>query len=107
MRSCSASLPATPLTDDWFHQQTEDAGLSITIDLLLNLSYFVFLGAIIPWDSYNVPQLGIIPWRLVVGTLMIFVFRRVPVVLAFACMIPDIKSFREALFYGHFGPIGP
>jgi NhaP-type Na+/H+ or K+/H+ antiporter len=93
--------------DDWFHRQTEDAGLSITIDLLLNLSYFVFLGAIIPWDSYNVPQLGIIPWRLVVGTLMLFVFRRIPVVLAFARMIPDIKSFREALFYGHFGPIGP
>lgn len=22
-------------------------------------------------------------------------------------MIPEIKSFREALFYGHFGPIGP
>jgi len=93
--------------DDWFHRQTEDAGLSITIDLLLNLSYFVFLGAIIPWDSYNVPQLGIIPWRLVVGTIMMFVFRRVPVVLVFARMIPDIKSFREALFYGHFGPIGP
>jgi NhaP-type Na+/H+ or K+/H+ antiporter len=93
--------------DDWFHRQTEDAGLSITIDLLLNLSYFVFLGAIIPWSSYNVPQLDIVPWRLIVGTLIIFVFRRVPVVLAFARMIPDIKSFREALFYGHFGPIGP
>jgi NhaP-type Na+/H+ or K+/H+ antiporter len=93
--------------DDWFLEQTEDAGLSITIDLLLNLSYFVFLGAIIPWKSFDVPQLGIIPWRLVVGTLMIFVLRRVPVVLAFARTIPEIKSFREALFYGHFGPIGP
>jgi NhaP-type Na+/H+ or K+/H+ antiporter len=93
--------------DDGCHRQTEDAGLYITIDLLLNLSYFVFLGAIIPWNSYNVPQLSIVPWRLVVGTLMIFVFRRVPVVLVFARMIPDIKSFREALFYGHFGPIGP
>ena len=93
--------------DDWFQEQTEDAGLSITIDLLLNLSYFVFLGAIIPWDSYNVPEMGIIPWRLVVGTLMIFIARRVPIVLVFSRMIPDIKSFREALFYGHFGPIGP
>jgi NhaP-type Na+/H+ or K+/H+ antiporter len=93
--------------DDWFQEQTEDAGLSITIDLLLNLSYFVFLGAIIPWKSFDVPQLGITPWRLVVGTLMIFVLRRVPVVLAFARTIPEIKSFREALFYGHFGPIGP
>jgi Alkali metal cation/H+ antiporter Nha1 C terminus/Sodium/hydrogen exchanger family len=93
--------------NDWLHRQTEDAGLSITIDLLLNLPYFVFLGAVIPWNSYNVPQLGIVPWRLIVGTLMIFIFRRVLVVLAFARMIPDIKSFREALFYGHFGPIGP
>jgi NhaP-type Na+/H+ or K+/H+ antiporter len=93
--------------DDWFQRQTEDAGLSITIDLLLNLSYFVFLGAIIPWQSFNVPQLGIVPWCLVAGTLMIFLLRRIPVVLAFARMIPEIKSFREALFYGHFGPIGP
>jgi sodium/hydrogen antiporter len=94
--------------DDWFQRQTEDAGLSITIDLLLNLSYFVFLGVIIPWNSFNTPHLGIIPWRLLlVGTLMIFVLRRVPVVLALARMIPDIKSMREALFYGHFGPIGP
>lgn len=93
--------------DDWFQRQTEDAGLSITIDMLLNLSYFVFLGAIIPWQSFNVPQLGIVPWRLVAGTLMIFLLRRIPVVLAFARRIPEIKSFREALFYGHFGPIGP
>ena len=53
------------------------------------------------------PRLGIVPLRLIAGTIMVLFLRQVPVVLAFARMIPEFKSFREALFYGHFGPIGP
>lgn len=92
--------------DGWFSQQTEDSHVSNVIDLLLNLAFFVYFGSIIPWSSYNRPDWGITPWRLVVISVMVILFRRIPIMLALKPVIPDIKTWREALFAGHFGPIG-
>ncbi|MCJ1433204.1 hypothetical protein MMC27_002563 [Xylographa pallens] len=92
--------------DGWFTQKTEESHVSNVIDLLLNLAYFVFLGSIIPWQQYNAPELGLTPWRLVVIALMVIFFRRIPIMLALKPLVPDIKNWREALFAGHFGPIG-
>lgn len=92
--------------DGWFTQKTEESHVSNVIDLLLNLAYFVYLGAIIPWEQYNAPQIGLTPWRLVVIAIFVIFFRRIPVMMALKPLIPDIKSWREALFAGHFGPIG-
>lgn len=92
--------------DGWFTQQTEDSHVSNVIDLLLNLAYFIYLGAVIPWDQFNNPALGLVPWRLVVLAIFVILFRRIPVMLALNPLIPDIKNWREALFAGHFGPIG-
>lgn len=92
--------------DGWFTQKTEESHVSNVIDLLLNLTYFVFLGAIIPWAQFNSPEIGLVPWRLVVIALMVILFRRIPIMLALKPIIPDVKSWREALFAGYFGPIG-
>lgn len=92
--------------DGWFTQKTEESHVSNVIDLLLNLAYFVYLGAIIPWSQYNAPEFGITPWRLVVIAILVLFFRRIPIMLALKPFIPDIKTWREALFAGHFGPIG-
>ena len=92
--------------DGWFTQKTKESHVSDVIDLLLNLAYFVFLGAIIPWAQYNSPELGLTPWRLVVIALMVIFFRRIPIMLALKPLVPDITNWREALFAGHFGPIG-
>ncbi|KAL8934317.1 MAG: hypothetical protein Q9211_005295 [Gyalolechia sp. 1 TL-2023] len=92
--------------DGWFTQKTEESHVSNVIDLLLNLAYFVYLGAIIPWDQYNNPIIGLTPWRLVVISICVLLFRRIPVMLALKPLIPDVKTWREALFAGHFGPIG-
>lgn len=92
--------------DGWFTQKTEESHVSNVIDLLLNLAYFVYLGAIIPWEQYNAPEFGLTPWRLVVIAIFVIFFRRIPVMMALKPVIPDIKSWREALFAGHFGPIG-
>lgn len=92
--------------DGWFTQKTEESHVSNVIDLLLNLAYFVFLGAIIPWQQFNAPEFGITPWRLVVIAVLVIFFRRIPIMLALKPLVPDIKSWREALFAGHFGPIG-
>ncbi|MCJ1298960.1 hypothetical protein MMC08_001751 [Hypocenomyce scalaris] len=92
--------------DGWFTQKTEESHVSNVLDLLLNLAYFVFLGAIIPWQQYNAPELGITPWRLVVIAIFVVLFRRIPIMMALKPVIPDVRTWREALFAGHFGPIG-
>jgi Na(+)/H(+) antiporter len=92
--------------DGWFSQKTEESHVSNVIDLLINLAYFVYLGTIIPWEQYNNAALGLTPWRLVVIALFVIFFRRIPIMMALKPLIPDIKTWREALFAGHFGPIG-
>jgi Na(+)/H(+) antiporter len=92
--------------DGWFQEKTEESHVSNVIDLLINLAFFVYFGTIIPWEQYNSAALGIAPWKLVVvGTMVIF-FRRIPIMMCLKPIIPDIKTWREALFAGHFGPIG-
>jgi sodium/hydrogen antiporter len=92
--------------DGWFTEKTEESHVSNVIDLLLNLAYFVYLGTIIPWDQYNTPSVGLTPWRLSVIAIFVILFRRIPIMMALKPIIPDIKTWREALFAGHFGPIG-
>jgi NhaP-type Na+/H+ or K+/H+ antiporter len=92
--------------DGWFSQKTEESHVSNVIDLLLNLAFFVYFGAIIPWSTYNRPDWGITPWRLVVIAIFVILFRRIPIMVLLKPVIKDIKTWREALFAGHFGPIG-
>ena len=92
--------------DGWFTEKTEESHVSNVIDLLLNLAYFVYLGSIIPWEQYNAPSHGLVPWRLVVISIFVIFFRRIPIMLLLKPIIPDVKTWREALFAGHFGPIG-
>ncbi|KAJ5783098.1 hypothetical protein N7457_004872 [Penicillium paradoxum] len=92
--------------DGWFTEKTEESHVSNVIDLLLNLAYFVYFGSIIPWEDFNAPELGLTPWRLVVIAILVLFFRRIPIMLMLKPLIPDVKTWREALFAGHFGPIG-
>lgn len=92
--------------DGWFTEKTEESHVSNVIDLLLNLAYFVYFGSIIPWEDFNNPDIGLVPWRLVVIALLVIFFRRIPIMLMLKPFIPDVKTWREALFAGHFGPIG-
>ncbi|OAL46640.1 hypothetical protein IQ07DRAFT_157096 [Pyrenochaeta sp. DS3sAY3a] len=93
--------------DGWFLEKTEESHVSNVIDLLINLAFFVYFGAIIPWNQFNAPEIiGLTPWRLVVLGLLVLFFRRLPIMLMLKPVIPDIKTWREASFAGHFGPIG-
>lgn len=92
--------------DGWFTEKTEESHVSNVIDLLINLAFFVYFGTIVPWAQFNAGALGLDVWRLVVLALLVLFFRRIPVMLALKPLIPDIKTWREALFAGHFGPIG-
>jgi NhaP-type Na+/H+ or K+/H+ antiporter len=93
--------------DGWFLEKTEESHVSNVIDLLINLAFFVYFGAIIPWEQFNAYDvIGLTPWRLVVLGLLVLFFRRIPIMLLLKPVIPDIKTWREASFAGHFGPIG-
>ncbi|WVO20068.1 uncharacterized protein IAS62_001358 [Cryptococcus decagattii] len=91
--------------DGFFNKATEDAVFSNVIDLLFNCAAFIYIGAIIPFNNFNdLPDLRV--WRLVVLAILILLVRRLPSIIACYKFIPDIKTFREALFTGWFGPMG-
>jgi hypothetical protein len=73
--------------------------------MLLNLSVFIWYGAVCPWVSFRVND--VIPiYRLIFLGVLILLFRRVPVVLAMHKYIPEIEHIQQAVFVGFFGPIG-
>ncbi|ODO10668.1 hypothetical protein I350_01265 [Cryptococcus amylolentus CBS 6273] len=93
--------------DGFFNKATEDAVFSNVIDLLFNCAAFIYIGAIIPFSDFNNPDVSTLRvWRLVVLALLVLLVRRLPAMIACYKFIPDIKTFREAMFTGWFGPMG-
>jgi NhaP-type Na+/H+ or K+/H+ antiporter len=92
--------------DGFFNKQTEASVFSSVVDLLLNTAAFVYVGAWMPFDLFSDKTLSLSVGRLICIAVLVLLLRRLPIILALFKWIPDIKSFREALFSGHFGPIG-
>jgi len=92
--------------DGDFNFHTEGEVFSSVIDLVLNCGCFIYIGAWLPFDAFNTPSLGIVPWRLVVLFFCILLLRRIPAVLLLYKWIPEVTTWKEALFSGHFGPMG-
>lgn len=73
--------------------------------MLLNLSIFIWYGAVCPWALFRTND--VIPlFRLIFLGALILLFRRIPIVLAMHTKIPEIEHFQQAAFVGFFGPIG-
>ncbi|KAF9222535.1 Sodium/hydrogen exchanger [Gyrodon lividus] len=89
--------------DGHFNVQTADDSFSSVIDYVLNCGCFIYIGAWLPFNSYDSPELGLTPWRLVVLMIAILVLRRIPPLLLLYRFIPEIASWKEAVFSGHFG----
>ena len=94
--------------DGWYKKQMEDTHVPELLDLLLNSSMFVYVGSSIVWGQFAPSEYlpAMTPWRLVGLLVSILLLRRIPIVLALKRFIPDIRTYREALFCGHFGPMG-
>lgn len=94
--------------DGWFTNTTKGKNLPNIIDLLLNSAMFVYLGTIIPWYAFEARPITptITPGNLTGFLILVLLFRRLPIILATYQWIPDIRTLREALFCGHFGPMG-
>lgn len=94
--------------DGWFANKTKSTHLPDVLDLLLNSSMFVYFGTIIPWKEFSPRDITpmITPGKLFGLLVLVLLFRRIPIVLLLKRFIPDIRTYREALFCGHFGPMG-
>ncbi|KAJ9301688.1 hypothetical protein DTO217A2_7525 [Paecilomyces variotii] len=92
--------------DGWFSSARSASPPPVAlIDLVMNSSTFIYFGALIPWSAIG--ELPTITAGRVIGlVILVLLFRRLPFVLAFKRWIPDIKTWKEALFCGHFGPMG-
>lgn len=97
--SCGAAFA----WDDWFSESIEDSNFSNIIDLLVNCATFIYIGATMPFSDWNNPNITLFPWRLAVLGIGILTIRRLPAMMLLYKWIPDIKTFREAVFAGHFG----
>jgi len=73
------------------------------IDLVLNCACFIYIGAWIPFDLFTIDAIGITPTKLVLLAIGILFLRRIPALLLLFKFIPEISSWKEALFSGHFG----
>ncbi|KAI9932407.1 hypothetical protein MW887_009920 [Aspergillus wentii] len=91
--------------DDWFRLQTKDDSLQPTIDMLLNVTIFLWYGAYLPWDHFGDNSVISI-WRLVVLGALVLLLRRLPWVFGMHKWIYQIEEVRQAIFVGFFGPIG-
>ncbi len=91
--------------DDWFRLETMDDSFQPTIDMLLNVTVFIWFGAICPWVEFY--HNNVIPiYRLVFLGILVLLLRRPPIIFAMHKKIPQIEQRRQALFVGFFGPIG-
>ncbi|KAH7075784.1 Sodium/hydrogen exchanger family-domain-containing protein [Paraphoma chrysanthemicola] len=79
-----------------------------SIDILLNFGGFMYIGAILPWNEFNQPDItGITYGRLLALGLLVLLLRRIPAMMVMYKLMPNtVKTWQEALFMGYFGPIG-
>ena len=92
-------------SDDWFRLETLDDSFQPTIDMLLNLSIFMWFGAVCPWSRFLHNE--IIPiYRLIFLGVLILLLRRLPTILLLHRYIWQIQDLPLSLFAGFFGPIG-
>jgi NhaP-type Na+/H+ or K+/H+ antiporter len=89
-----------------FKEETEGEVFAPVIDFVLNCAGFIYIGAWLPFQFFNMPDLGIVPWRLTVLFISIVFLRRIPALMLLYKWIPEISSWQEALLCGHFGPMG-
>ncbi|KAI9306952.1 Cation/H+ exchanger [Cunninghamella echinulata] len=74
--------------DDWFKNETENSHI---MD---------------PWSSFMDESNGITLSKLILLAILVLLFRRIPIIIALYKWIPSIDNFQQAVFTGHFGPIG-
>lgn len=68
----------------------------------------MYVGTVLPWKQFHQPDTtGITVPRLLGLGVLVLLFRRIPALLiTYKAMPSAVKSWKEAVFMGYFGPIG-
>ncbi|KAG0176327.1 hypothetical protein DFQ29_006272 [Apophysomyces sp. BC1021] len=90
----------------WFRTETEKSHLMEVVDMLLNLSIFIYIRATMPWSAFTNAESQLALSRLVMLAIAVLLFRQLPAIIGLHRVIPAIRNIREAFFTGWFGPIG-
>ncbi|POW00113.1 hypothetical protein PSHT_13231 [Puccinia striiformis] len=97
--------------DDWFTESIEASNFSSIIDLLINLEFACRYYFYLHWGDN--PILILERFHIDIGPMetrctgfSIILLRRLPIMIIMQKIVPDLKTNREAVFSGHFGPIG-
>ena len=99
-----ARYPGTAISwDGHFNSQVDGEAFSSVIDLMLNCGCFIYIGAWMPFNMFNAVDLSITPWRLLIVFVAVMFLRRIPALLLLYRWVPEISSWQEAMFSGHFG----
>jgi len=97
------------IASDWDGALAEDdlqSHFSEGLDSILDVSVFTTLGTVLPWDVWFNPAPPVSIGRLVGFGFLVILLRRLPTVLLLQRWIPDIRTGKEAIFVGWFGPMG-
>ncbi|KHN69998.1 Na+/H+ antiporter [Ordospora colligata] len=84
--------------DEWFILEIKNSNLQEITDTILSTSFFMFFGSRIYFEKFTAFNVGI-------SLAVIFIRRPLICMMLYKC-IPELKSLKEALFVGWFGPIG-
>ncbi len=88
--------------DDKFRKAVRDEHFQEVIETLLNLTFFVILGGVLPWNEWY----GIGYGKLFGLAILVLLLKRLPLVMLLQPVTPVLKTKRDAFFAGWFGPIG-
>ncbi|KAK9473038.1 Cation/H+ exchanger [Dipodascopsis tothii] len=90
--------------DDSFRLDSAGDSMQGTLDVLLNIAFFMWFGASNRWHEYVDSAFSV--WRYIAMGVAIMVLRRLPAVALFYRTLPSVTSIRDMVFLGYFGPIG-
>ncbi|KAJ1299428.1 hypothetical protein OPQ81_004946 [Rhizoctonia solani] len=98
--------------DGHFNEKSHESEFSNIIEVFFNCACFVYIGAWLPFNALAQevdPHLGITPEKMILLFAAVLFLRRIPALVALwwtGWLVPDVNTLGEALFSGHFGPMG-
>ncbi|EGG07471.1 uncharacterized protein MELLADRAFT_116278 [Melampsora larici-populina 98AG31] len=75
-------------------------------DFFVSSALFIYIGTLIPWGDFNNQELGLTPSKLFLLSILILIFKRLPLVAISFKVLPELQTFKDVFFLGWFGPIG-
>jgi len=91
--------------NDSIHTEDTHTHFSEAIDNVLDIIVFLVLGTVLPWQAWGDKSSPFWIGKLVGFGCCVVFLRRLPSVLFLQRLMPMVRTGKEAMFVGHFGPV--